>query len=160
MTEENPTETAMVMANCWYRRPVIPAMPATGIKTAISTSVVAITGAVTCFMAATVASLGFMPFSMLTCTASTTTMASSTTIPMASTRPSRDNTLMVNPSRGKSMKAPTSDTGMATVGIRVARQSWMKTNTTRITRARAIKSVSMISLIPATIGLEVSSDMS
>jgi len=103
--------------------PVMPAMPATGIKTAIRTSGVAITGAVTLAMASSVACLEFIPLAIFTCTASTTTIASSTTIPIASTSPRSDNTFIVNPSIGKKMKAPTRDTGIASVGISVARQS-------------------------------------
>jgi len=101
----------------------MPAIPATGINTATKTRVVAIIGAVTLLMASSVASLVFIPFSILTCTASTTTMASSTTIPIASTKPSSESTLMVNPSNGKNIKAPIKETGIAIVGIRVARQS-------------------------------------
>ena len=152
-TELISTDTTMVTANCWYNRPVMPAMVATGTNTATITSVVAITGAVTSFMAAVVACAAFMPFSMFTCTASTTTMASSTTMPMASTRPSRLSTLMLKPSIGNSMKAPTSETGMASVGIRVARQSWMKRNTTRITSSSASPKVTTISSMPAVMGL-------
>ena len=98
-------------------------MPATGINTAIKTSVVAITGAVTFLIASKVASLAVIPFSIFTCTASTTTMASSTTIPIARTNPSNESTLIVNPKAGKNIKAPMRDTGMARVGISVALQS-------------------------------------
>ncbi len=139
---------------------MIPPMAATGINTAIRTSVVAMTGAVTSSMAFIVACLGLSPSSILTCTASTTTMASSTTIPMASTSPSRESTLTVKPIRGNTIKAPTRETGMAMVGIRAARQSWMKMNTTKITRARAMKRVSMISSMPAVIARVVSMEMS
>jgi hypothetical protein len=51
LIEDTQTETTMVMANCWYSNPVMPAIPATGINTATNTSVVAITGAVTLFIA-------------------------------------------------------------------------------------------------------------
>lgn len=64
-----------------------------------------------------------MPAAMLTCAASTTTIASSTTSPIASTSPSSEMMLIENPMSGKSMKAPTSDTGIATSGMIVARQS-------------------------------------
>ena len=121
-------------------------------KTATNTRVVAITGAVTLRMASNVASLADIPFSMLTWTASTTTMASSTTIPMASTSPSRDKTFIVKPSIGKNMNAPIRETGIARVGINVALQSWMKMKTTRMTRTRAITRVTTISLIPAVMG--------
>ena len=135
-------------------------MEATGINTATRTSVVAITGAVTSFMACMVASREFIPFWRFTCTASTTTMASSTTIPMASTKPRSDSTLMVNPSMGKMANAPINETGMAMVGISVALKSWMKINTTRITSESAISSVITISLIPAVMGSVESSPTS
>ncbi len=130
----------------------MPPIPATGINTATKTRVVAITGAVIFFMASTVASFEFIPLAIFTCTASTTTMASSTTIPMASTNPNNESTLIVNPSMGKNMKAPIKDTGMARVGIRVALRSWMNINTTNTTRISAIMSVTTISLIPAVMG--------
>ena len=44
-------------------------------------------------------------------------------MPMAKTKPRRDNTLIVNPSIGKKIKAPTNETGIARVGIKVALQS-------------------------------------
>ena len=77
-------------------------------------------------MASSAAARGRMPAAMLTCAASTTTMASSTTRPMASTSPSSEMMLTENPSSGKSAKAPMSETGIATSGMTVARQSWMK----------------------------------
>ena len=160
LTDENTTETATVMANCLYRLPVIPPMAATGINTATRTSVVAIMGAVTSLIACTVASLGSIPFSILTWTASTTTMASSTTIPMAKTRPRRDNTLMVKPINGNRINAPIRETGMAMVGISAALQSWIKIKTTKITSARAINRVSMISSMPAVMARVVSRDTS
>jgi len=138
----------------------MPAIPATGINTAINTNVVAITGAVTLAIASSVASLLFIPLAMFTCTASTTTIASSTTIPIANTRPKRDSTLIVNPSMGKNIKAPTNETGIARVGISVARQSWIKIKTTRITRIKAMIKVTTISLMPAVIGAVESSETS
>ena len=72
-------------------------------------------------------------------TASTTTIASSTTMPMASTRPSSESTLIEKPSSGKKMNAPTSDTGTVISGISVARQFCRKMNTTMMTSATASK---------------------
>ena len=92
-------------------------------------------------MAFNAASFGVMPSSMWRSTPSTTTIASSTTRPMASTRPNRESVLMEKPNTGKSMNVPTSDTGTASSGIRVARQPCKKRYTTRITSASAIKSV-------------------
>ena len=56
-------------------------------------------------------------------TASTTTIASSTTRPIASTRPNSDRVLIEKPSNGKTANVPTSETGTASSGIKVARQS-------------------------------------
>ena len=69
-----------------------------------------------------VASFGFMPCSMWCITASTTTMASSTTMPMASTRPNIDSVFSEKPSSGKKMNVPTSETGTVSSGINVARK--------------------------------------
>lgn len=120
---ENNTETEMVIANCWKSRPVIPPENETGTNTASRTMVVAIIGDVTLPMASIVASFGDMPFPIFTCTASTTTIASSTTSPMASTRPSSETMFMVKPSSGNATNVPMSDTGIAISGISVARQS-------------------------------------
>ena len=82
-------------------------------------------------------------------TASTTTIASSTTMPMASTRPSSESTLIEKPSSGKKMNAPTSDTGTVISGISVARQFCRKTKTTMMTSATASNSVCSISVMPS-----------
>ena len=58
---ENNTEMAMVIANCWYKRPVIPGVKATGTNTAIKIIAIAITGPATSFMAKLVASRGLFP---------------------------------------------------------------------------------------------------
>ena len=62
-------------------------MNAHGMNTAVSTSPTAITGAETWLIALIVASRGARPCSMWCSTASTTTIASSTTMPIASTSP-------------------------------------------------------------------------
>ena len=60
-------------------------------------------------------------------TASTTTIASSTTIPMASTRPSSERLLRLNPIPFIAAKVPMIATGTAMSGMSVARQLWRKT---------------------------------
>ena len=45
------TDMAMVMANCWYKRPTIPGIKPTGTNTAARISAMAITGADISFMA-------------------------------------------------------------------------------------------------------------
>ena len=116
----------------------------------------AITGPDTSFIACAVASLGVFPCSMWCITASTTTIASSTTIPMASTRPRSESVLTENPRRGKAMKVPIRDTGTVSSGMRVARQFWRNTNTTRITSTSASTSVCTISLTPSLMAAVVS----
>ena len=79
----------MVTANCLKRVPVIPGMARVGTKTARRTRVVATMGPLTSSIAFSVASFGLSPSSIQRVVFSTTTMASSTTIPMTRTRPKR-----------------------------------------------------------------------
>ena len=139
----------MVTANCSNSLPVTPGSSSVGIKTQEITSAVLTMGPDTSFMAAMVAWRGFSPLEIWFFTASTTTMASSTTRPMASTSPIRQMVLMEKPNNGKAMKAPTIDTGTANAGISVPRQPWRKMKTTSTTRPRAITSVLTMSSIPA-----------
>src|SRR5919108_4795767 len=68
---------------------------------------------------------------------STTTIASSTTMPIAKTNPNRDRLLSENPSAAMMPKVPMSDTGTSIIGKRVARQSCKKIKTTMKTRTKA-----------------------
>ena len=58
--------------------------------------------------------------------ASTTTMASSTTVPMANTKANRVKMLMVNPAAIKQAKVPINDTIIEIEGISVALKSCKK----------------------------------
>ena len=78
---------------------------------------------------------------MMRSTFSTTTMASSTTRPMASTSPSRVRMLSEKPKMSMNPKVPMSEMGTATMGMTVARQLCKERNTTTITRKRASNSV-------------------
>ena len=60
-------------------------------------------------------------------------MASSTTMPMASTRPNNDRLLSENPNAAITAKVPTNDTGTAIIGMSVARQVCRNTSITMIT---------------------------
>ena len=82
-------------------------------------------------------------------TASTTTMASSTTMPMASTRPNIERVLTEKPSMGKKMNVPISETGMVSSGMIVARMFCRKMKTTSVTRISASTNVFRISWIDA-----------
>ncbi len=139
----------MVRANCWYMRPVSPPTKATGTNTADRISAMPTTGADTSFIAWRVASRGDMPCSMWWITASTTTMASSTTMPMARTRPNMESVFTENPSIGKKMKVPMIETGTVSSGMIVARTFCRKMNTTSVTRISASTKVFTISWIEA-----------
>jgi hypothetical protein len=101
-------------------------------------------------MALMAASLGGSPSSdMMRSTFSRTTIASSTTMPIASTMPNKVRVLMEKPSRYIPAKVPIRETGTAAMGITVARQFWRKTKTTRITSTIASTNVVMTSLTDA-----------
>ena len=68
---------------------------------------------------------------------SMTTMASSTTNPVASVMPNRVSVLMENPSSLTKAKVPISETGIVTDGMIVLRQSSRNTKITRMTRTMA-----------------------
>ena len=82
-------------------------------------------------------------------TASTTTMASSTTMPMASTRPNIESVLTENPRTGKKMNVPMRETGIVSSGMIVARMFCRKMKTTSVTSTSASTNVFMISWIDA-----------
>ena len=112
-------------------------------NTADSTSVMAMMGRLTSLMAFLVASSGFKPLAMCRSTFSTTTMESSTTMPMASTRPNSDSVLIEKPSAYSTAKVPMMDTGTATSGITEARQVCRNRITTSTTSSTASSRVSM-----------------
>jgi hypothetical protein len=99
-------------------------------------------GPLTSRIACTVASCGVNPRSMLRSTFSTTTIASSTTMPMASTRPNNVSVLIEKPSASSAAKVPTMEIGTASSGMIDARQVCRKTMTTSTTSSTASISVS------------------
>ena len=99
------------------------------------------TGADTSFMAWMVASLGVIPCSMWCITASTTTIASSTTMPIARTRPNMESVFTEKPRSGKKMNVPMRETGTVSSGMIVARRFCRKMNTTIVTRTTASRNV-------------------
>ncbi len=118
-------------------------------NTADRISAIPITGAETSFIACRVAATGSSPCSMWCITASTTTMASSTTMPMASTSPNIDSVLTEKPRSGKKMNVPMSETGTVSSGTNVARTFWRNMNTTSVTRMIASTNVLRISWMEA-----------
>ncbi len=139
---DRPVDTATVIANCWYMTPAMPPRNATGTNTAARISAIATTGPLTSSIARMVASRGLSLLACMWCsTASTTTIASSTTMPIASTMPNRVSVLMVKPSNVNAAKVATSDTGTASIGISVARQLCRNRYTTTSTSSSASKKV-------------------
>ena len=95
-------------------------MKASGKNTATSTSVMPTMAPETCCMAFTVAASGGSPSSaMMRSTFSTTTMASSTRMPMASTMPNMVIMLTEKPSAYITASVPARHTGTTMVGIKV-----------------------------------------
>jgi len=116
-------------------------MKAVGTNTAVSTRAMATSAPPTSSMVRWAASLGVLPSRRWRSTFSTTTMASSTTMPIARTSPNRDRLFSENPNAAMTAKVPISDTGMATIGITAARQLCRKIITTSTTRTSASNSV-------------------
>ena len=142
-TQLRPTEPAIVIPNCVKNEPDVPGMNATGTNTAMNTSVHEITATDTSLMAWRVASRALlMPPSIFAITASTTTMASSTTVPIASTRANSVNIFSEKPASCTIANVPSSDTIIEIDGISVAFQFCKKKYTTRMTSRIAITRVS------------------
>ena len=139
---EITTEITIVTANCLYISPVMPPTSATGMNTAHNTATIAMSAPVTCCIALSAATRGeTFSCAMIRSTFSITTMASSTTMPIASVSPKSVSRLMVKPSTHSPRKVPMIDTGTASSGMIVERQFCRKTKTTRVTSAIAMSSV-------------------
>ena len=142
-THDRPTAEAIVTPNWVKNVPEVPGMKVTGINTAINTNVHDITATETSLMAWRVASrASLMPFSIFAMTASTTTMASSTTVPMASTRANSVRMFSEKPASETMAKVPNSETIIEIEGMMVALKFCKKKNTTSTTRMMAMTSVS------------------
>jgi len=115
----------------------MPVMKVVGTKTANSTRAMAIIAAPTSSIDSRAASIGVDPSFKRRSTFSTTTMASSTTMPTDRTRPNSVSMLSVKPNPCITTQVPIRDTGMATTGMMVARQVLRKRSTTRTTRTVA-----------------------
>src|SRR5437762_9797894 len=118
--------------------PVLPLCRALGMNTAASTEVMATIAPVIWCMALRVASLGAKWSSrMMRSTASTTTIASSTTMPIASTIANNVSWLMEKPTAYIPTSVPSSAEGTTRVGMSVARKLCRNTSITRNTSATA-----------------------
>ena len=120
---EISTATEIVIPNCRYISPVMPGRKQTRTNIASSTAVVAITGPVTSSIDRMAALFGSSPSSISRFTFSITTIASSTTMPIARIRPKSVIRLIEYPIASSTANVPISDTGIASVGTSVDRQS-------------------------------------
>jgi hypothetical protein len=121
---------------------VVPGNIAIGANTATKTIDVAITAPVTSRMLATAAARASRPRSCISrSTFSITTMASSTTRPVARVRPNRVKVLIENPNSSTKAKVPTKDTGRVSATMTTLRQPWRNRKITAITRTTASMSV-------------------
>ncbi len=110
---------------------------------------IAMIGRLTSSIALWAASRGERPASMFRSTFSTTTIASSTTMPMASTSPNSESVLIEKPNISRMAKVPTIETGTATSGMTDARQVWRNSTTTSTTSRMASNSVFTTSRMPS-----------
>ena len=126
----------------------MPGKKATGTNTATSTMPITITALSTSRMASTEAwKAGFLNSRMCRSMFSTTTIASSTTMPMASTMPKRVSVLIEKPKIFTKANVPMSDTGMVSAGMMVLRQFCRNRNITSTTSTSASASVFSTSTI-------------
>ena len=119
--------------------PVAPGKNNTGRKTANSTNEVASTAPNNSSMVALAACRAVRPSARRVAVPSITVIASSTTKPVASTRPNRVSWLRLKPNTLTNAKVPTSATGMEIAGTSVAFQSCRNRNrisTTSTTASR------------------------
>ena len=137
MKPDTSTAPASASANSMNSRPVRPVANASGAYTVTRVRVIATTAKPISRDPWNAACLRGMPSSMCRKMFSSTTMASSTTSPMASTIASRVRVLIEKPNRYIRAQAPTSDTGMVTMGMMLARRLRRKKKITSTTRMMA-----------------------
>lgn len=134
---EIAVDTAIVTPNWRKNWPEMPGMNEVGTNTAQSTSVIANSAPPTSFIVNNVASRGPAPVDKCRSTFSTTTIALSTTIPTASTRPNSVRLLIEYPSTAIAANVPTSDTGIDRIGMIDGRQPCRNSSTTNTTSTTA-----------------------
>src|SRR5438552_696464 len=146
LNSEIAIEKAIVNENCRYRIPVVPGKNETGTKTEINTSEVATTALATSDIATDVAVCeSVRSASMWRCAFSMTTIASSTTRPVASVIPNSVSELIEKPNILMNANVPIRETGIVTAGMMVARQSNKNRKITMMTMRTASSRVVMTS---------------
>ena len=136
--KEIPIAVVKVMANSLKSRPTRPSINKRGINTATNEILIESTVKPTSLTPFRAACLGFKPFSIWREIFSSTTIASSTTKPVATVNAINDRLFKLKPHKYMAEKVPINETGTATAGIKVARPERRNKNTTKITSATAI----------------------
>ncbi len=153
ITSEIITAADSVTANSRNRRPTCPPMNSSGMNTATSDRLIESTVKPTSRAPSKAACMRSMPFSMWRAVFSSTTIASSTTKPVATVSAISDRLFRLNPSSHITPKVPSSETTVATAGITVARTLRRNTLTTSTTSRIEMSSVNSISCSEARIEL-------
>ncbi len=139
--DEITTAIASTKPNSVNRRPAVPGRNAIGTNTETRVAVVARTAKNTCRVPSTAAARGLAPRARCRWMFSTTTIASSTIMPVASTRASSVRMLIEKPSSQIAATVPMSAMGIAVAGIRVGRTAPMNAKMTATTTATAMDRV-------------------
>ena len=121
-----------------------PGMSNTGRNTAARTRDVATTAPASSAMASSAAPCGSAPSSIRPAMSSLTTMASSTTMPVASTSPNRIRLLRFDPLSRTTTRLPIRATGTAMPGISASRQRPRNSTSTTSTSTTASRSVAVV----------------
>ncbi len=140
-TDDRTTAMASVKPNSRNSPPSCPGRNDRGTNTAASVADVVTTAKNTCCVPSTAAARGPMPSLRRRTMFSSTTMASSTTSPVASTSARSVRMLTENPASQIAATVPISATGSVTAGISVARMSVRNSQMIATTSTVAISSV-------------------
>jgi hypothetical protein len=136
ITSDTMIAAAVVSRSCGRSGPTRPSMNATGKKMMTSDSVVAMTASAISAVPWPAATIGVSPSSwMRRKMFSSTTTASSMTMPTASTRPSIVRLFSVKPMYRMNVNVAMIDVGIASPATSVLRQSRMKISTVNATRS-------------------------
>ena len=144
-TPETRIAAPMVTANSCKRRPRIPLMNKTGIKTAASERVIETMVNPISRAPLSAACIGRSPISMWRTMFSSITMASSTTKPTESVSAISERLSSEYPSRYITANVPTIDMGKARLGMAVAERLRRKRKMTRMTSTSARNNVNFTS---------------
>src|SRR5580658_8377542 len=126
-------EALTVMANSRNRRPMMPPISSSGMKTAISDKLMERTVKPISLEPLSAAFMGVSPFSIWRWMFSTTTMASSTTNPTAMVSAINERLSMLKLSRYIDANEPSSASGTVTAGMNVAQKLRRNNNITSTT---------------------------